>query len=331
MADMRTAAKLDRERLVFVALSSHRDHPYLVTVLLAKQSQRTLGHRTIRGQEAGAHYAIRANAFVDLRLDRREIVRVQRPGMTEVKAQPVRCDERAFLRDVLTQTPAERLVQQVGHRVIGAQPAPAPAVDPELHGIALLQHAAGHIAEMGVQISRLPYRVAYRQFGAAGRKDDAGIANLAAGLRIKGGLVDDQRDVVTEGGLGDAGAVAHDCQHHAFGALGLVAEELGGTELLTQGEPPRFSCRLARADPALARFFALARHRLLEACDGHLAALSAQHVLRQVEREAISIVKAERKLAGQRLASAEHGGFFLEQAKTAVERLFEIRLLEPQG
>ena len=111
--------------------------------------------------------------------------------MTEVEAQPVGCHERALLRDVLTQSAAQRFMQQVGNRVVGAQLTAPPAVDPELDGIALLQHTAGHIAEMNVQVARFFYRVAHRQLGAAGRKDDAAIANLAAGLRIEWRLVDD--------------------------------------------------------------------------------------------------------------------------------------------
>ena len=61
-----------------------------------------------------------------------------------------------------------------------------------------LQHAAGHIAEMNVQVARFFYRIAHRQLGAAGRKDDAGITNLAARLRIERRLVDDYRNVVAE-------------------------------------------------------------------------------------------------------------------------------------
>src|ERR1700756_5127930 len=137
--------------------------------------------------------------------------------------------------------------------MVGAQLPPAAAVYPELDRVTLLQHAAGYIAEMDVQVARFFYRVAHGQLGAARRKDDAGIANLTAGLCIERRLVDDQRDVVSEHRLGSALAIPHDCQHHAFGAFGLVAEELGGAKLLTQGKPYRFRRRLAGADPAPAR------------------------------------------------------------------------------
>src|SRR6516164_2439560 len=189
--------------------------------------------------------------------------------------------------------------------MVRAQLAPPPAIDPELDGVTLLHHAAGHIAEMDVQVARFLYRVAHCQLGAAGRKDDAAIANLAAGLRIKRRLVDDQRDVVPEHRLDSALAVPQDRQHHAFSALGLVAEELGGAELLTQGQPYRFRRRLARSDPAFARLLALARHRCLEALDRHPAALCAQYVLGEVEREAVGVVQSESNLAGQGFSSTE--------------------------
>src|SRR5271169_3343947 len=182
--------------------------------------------------------------------------------------------------------------------MVGTQLASASAVDPELDGVTFLHHAAGHIAEVNVQVARFLYRVAYCQLGAAGRKDGAGIANLTAGLCIERRLVDDQRDVVPEHRLRRALAVPQDRQHHAFGVLGLVTEELGGAELVTQGKPYRFRRRLARADPALARLLALPRHRSLEALDGHLAALPAQHVLGEVEREAVGVVQPESNLAG---------------------------------
>src|SRR6516164_2512799 len=182
--------------------------------------------------------------------------------------------------------------------MIGPQLASAAAVDPELDGVTFLQHTAGHIAEVNVQVARFLYRVAHCQLGTAGRKDDSSIANLTAGLRIERRLVDDQGDVVAQSGLADAGAVPHDCEHHAFGVLGLVAEELGGAELLTQGKPYPFRRRLARADPTPARFLALACHRRLEALDGHLAALPAQHVLSEVEGEAEGVVQPESNLAG---------------------------------
>ena len=128
----------------------------------------------------------------------------------------------------------------------------------------------------------------------------------------------------------DALAVAHHRQNDALGGFGLVAEELGGADLLAQREPDRLGRRLARSDPAPARFLALPLHRRREALDRHPAALTAQHVLGQIERETEGVVEPEGDLAGQRRAGAEPRRLLFEQAQPAVEHLLEVGFLEPQ-
>ena len=75
---------------------------------------------------------------------------------------------------------------------------------------------------------------------------------------------------------------------------------------------------------------ALPRHGPVEPLDGHLATLPTQHVLSQIEREAVGVVKPESNFSGQGLASTEPSRLFLEQAKTALKCLLEVCLLEPQ-
>ena len=120
-ADMRAAAQLDREGLLVVTRSAHRDDPHLVAVFLAEQRQRPFGDGAVRGQQAGAHRAVGPNALVDLGLDRPDVLLRQRPRVAEIEAQPVGRDERALLRHMLAEAPAQRLMQQMGDRVIGAQ------------------------------------------------------------------------------------------------------------------------------------------------------------------------------------------------------------------
>ena len=60
------------------------------------------------------------------------------------------------------------------------------------------------------------------------------------------------------------------------------------------------------------------------------AALAAQGVLGQVEREAESVVELERDLAGQRRAGRQLAGLLLEQPQAALERAAEAGLLELQ-
>ena len=61
-----------------------------------------------------------------------------------------------------------------------------------------------------------------------------------------------------------------------------------------------------------------------------VAALLAQRVLRQVEREAEGVVEPERHRAGQGLAVAEPGGFLGQQMQAALQHGLEARLLQQQ-
>ena len=63
-------------------------------------------------------------------------------------------------------------------------------------------------------------------------------------------------------------------------------------------------------------------------CGVDRAALAAQGVLGQVEREAKSVVEAEGDLAGERRAGRELRGLVLEQAQAALEGAAEAGLLE---
>ncbi len=71
-------------------------------------------------------------------------------------------------------------------------------------------------------------------------------------------------------------------------------------------------------------------HGQLEAGEIHPPTLLAQRVLRQVEREAISVVQPERHVAGQRLAFAQPRGFLRQQMQAAFQHRLETRLLQAQ-
>ena len=88
--------------------------------------------------------------------------------------------------------------------------------------------------------------------------------------------------------------------------------------------------RLARSRPALAGLLARALHGAVEAVEVDLEAARAQHVLGQVEREAVGIVELEGDIAGQRLVLAEPARRLVEQPQAAIERLLEAGLLELQ-
>src|SRR6185312_11390930 len=95
--------------------------------------------------------------------------------------------------------------------------------------------------------------VAHRQLAALGREDHAGVAELAAGLGVERGLVDNDSDRVAGSGLVDPLVAAHDRLDYALGHLGVVAEKFGGADLVAQREPHGIGRGLAGADPRGAR------------------------------------------------------------------------------
>src|SRR5439155_22635418 len=216
----------------------------------------------------------------------------KRPGMPEIETQPVGRDDRALLRHMLAEPPAQRLMQQVGNRMIGAQTTAPAAIDPQLDRFAHPQRAVFDAADVDEQVAGLAGRILDRELAAGGREDRPGIADLAARLAVEGRLVDDDADLVAGSGFIHPLLAAQNGQDDALRGLGLIAEEFAGPDLFAQGEPGRLGRRLAGADPAAARLLALARYRRLEALDRHLAALAPQHVLRHVERKAEGVVEA---------------------------------------
>ena len=75
--------------------------------------------------------------------------------MREVEAQAVGRDQRAALGDVIAEHLAQRFVQQMRRRVIGADRAAPPVIDLELQRRAELQRALLDRAEMHEEIAGL--------------------------------------------------------------------------------------------------------------------------------------------------------------------------------
>ena len=255
--------------------------------------------------------------------------------MTEIEAQPIGRDERALLRHMLAKAVPQRLMQQVGDRVIGAQPGAAVAIDAQFDRLAKLQRAVPHRAEVKMQLAGLLLRVAHRKLATGRRKNRAGIAELATGFAVERRLVDDDADLVPDSGFSDTLRFVgtwptQDRQDDALGDFGLVTEEFGGPKLLAQSKPIRLGRFLPGADPAAPRFLALPRHRRVETLGRHLAAAAAQHVLGQIERKPIGVVEPEGNFARQRLVGTQPRGLLIEQAQPAFEGLPEIALFEPQ-
>ena len=113
---------------------------------------------------------ILADAPVDLVFDCLHVFVGQRARLAEIEAQAIGRDQRALLCHMLAETAAQRLVQKMGDRMIGAQPRAPLVVDTQFDNIAALQRAVLDGADMNEEIAGVLLRVAHGELRAARRR-----------------------------------------------------------------------------------------------------------------------------------------------------------------
>ena len=134
--DMGAAAELERVGVApgaeaAAGAGAHRHDADLVAVLLAEERAGAEIRGGVGGHDPGLYGGVLADVGVDLGLDGGELVGAHRLAMGEVEAQPVRGDQAAALGDVVAERAAQRLVQEVGRRVVGADRGAAVVIDGE--------------------------------------------------------------------------------------------------------------------------------------------------------------------------------------------------------
>ncbi len=203
---MGAAAQFDRpaERVAAVLARgpAHRNHAHLVAVFFAEQRARPgVAGVVDRHQPRGDLVVFQHHIVGDI-LDPAQLFRRDRLWMNEVEAQPVRRHQRAALRDMVAKHLPQCLVQQMRRRVIGADRRTPDMIDFEQQCRTRLQRALFHRADMHEEIAGLLLGVGdTKPHAFAGHH--AGIADLAAGLRI-------ERRLVQNDGAGLAGLEAFD-------------------------------------------------------------------------------------------------------------------------
>src|SRR5436190_1559287 len=150
------AAKLDRPAECVAALLAralaHRDDADLIAILLAEQGAGASLARLVHRHQARGDLVILQHHLVGDVLNTRKLFRTDRLRMHEVEAQPVRRHQRAALGDMVAEHQAQRLVQQVRRRVMGADRAAPVMVDLELQRGARLQRALLHRAGVDEEV-----------------------------------------------------------------------------------------------------------------------------------------------------------------------------------
>ena len=329
--DVRAAAELDGiglARLLARFRLAHRDDAHLVAVFLAEQRHGAGGDGAVAVHEMRLDRRILQHDGVRHLLDGREFRFRHRLRMREVEAQPFRRNQRALLRHVRAERLAERLVQKVRRRMVGADRRAPLAVDRQPHGVATREPPRLERADMDEEPVRLALRVGHAEARARLRLDHPGVADLAARLAVERRLVDHDRAALARFQRLGLGAVLDERKHGRFRHLGVVAEELGRAEPVAQRQPDAGSRRVAGAGPARASLGALPLHGVVERGEIDADAARFQRVLGQVERKAVGVVELERRLAVEDVAGPQRTGRFVEQDEAARQRPLEARFLQ---
>ena len=155
---MGAAAQFDRpaERVAVLAASrpSRRRAPRRRISRRTARARRTSRASSSRHQPRGDLGILQHDLVGDV-LDPLELFRRDRLRMREVEAQPVGRHQRALLRDVIAEHLAQRLVQQMGRGMVGADRRAARVIDLELQRGAGLERALLDRADMHEQIAGL--------------------------------------------------------------------------------------------------------------------------------------------------------------------------------
>src|SRR6266851_5186140 len=196
--DMGSTAEFDRE-------IAHPHNPHTVAVFIAEECQRAGLNRLIVGHLLNRDARVLANPRVDLLFNRCQVACGNRTAMSEVEAQTLRCHQRAGLMHFFADDIAQRIVQNMGRRMVQHRRIAALAVDAqtdtapalELTGIAAQE--ASYVKDRAVMFAR----VSNLDHAAGYGLDHAAVADLAAALGIEWSLGRNDRDPVTISMSGD--------------------------------------------------------------------------------------------------------------------------------
>ena len=285
------------------------DHAHLVAVLLAEQHHRAEVPCLVDRHDERPHRVVGEDRLVDAPLDRLALLGGERLRVSEVEPELVRPHRRAGLVDVLAEHRPQRLVQEVGSRVIGhRREADTPRDD-------CLDPVAG-LEALPLEEQRLvvldPVGGEQRRPRAVVLPELAGVGDLAATLRVEGRLAQLRQEQTIAELIERADLGEH---------LGLLpADELGGEARRAREVDGLLDLALPAARP---RHLTVSLHllRIRGLVDGD-AALTCE-LERQLDREAVGGLELERVLAADRAAR----GRLLEQLHPTVEGLGEAFLL----
>ncbi len=192
--DMGAAAQLDGIRMAglgALVAHAHADDADLIAVFLAEQSERAMGDRGLGRHQMRLDGLVLEDHGIDEILDRADLGMRHRLLMGEIESEAPGLDQRALLRHVGPQHLAERLVQEMGRRMVRAGCRAPRVVDLKLDGVADIERSLLDHALMEEETVQLLLRVLDLEDGILALHEPATVADLTAGLSVERGLVDD--------------------------------------------------------------------------------------------------------------------------------------------
>src|SRR5690606_28836706 len=310
--DVGTATQLDGEA------AAHGQHAHALAVFLTEQRHGTLG---LGGLDVGFldfHRGVATDLGVDHFFQLAQLLRLDRLEVAEVEAQALAVDQRALLLDVLAEDLAQRGMQQVGGRVVLRGGLTDTRLDLGTHAGADAQAATGSNAMVQHGTAGLG---GFAHFEAhAGTFQEAAVTDLATGLGIERGLVEDHHALVAFRQAVDGDAVLEQRHNLTAAAGALVAGEAGITLDLDQ------AVVVQTEGAGRTGTLALGFHLALEAFLVEGQAALAGDVAGQVDREAVGVVELEDHLARTH-AAGQAGQILLENAQALLQGLGELLFL----
>ena len=296
-AHMRPSAQLTR-------VAGNLDHADLVAVLLAEEHHRPKLARFLDGRHECVHRQVLEDLLVHAAFDLGALLAGELVGMCEVEAQLVRPNGGPSLTDVVAEHVLQRLVQEMGGRVVGHGRKAMRPGDDRAHAITVVKATAFEHEHLVVSFEA--DCLAQCRLGPRLLVDEvAGVRDLAAARRVERRLVQLYFEAAVT-------AVVERRDRRQDVCL-LVSDEL-------RLRP--FDLKLDRNRSARPLPLLLHQRRELVLVDAEPAL--ARKLLGQLERKAVRVVEAERVLARDVAALLCH---LLEEAQAARERLAEPLLL----
>ncbi len=183
---------------------------------------------------------------------------------------------------------------------------------------------------MRVQVGDGLLRVAHRKVHG-GAAQGARVPDLATGLSVKGGLVEDNGALRAGFQHIDRLAVYDHRRDRARAGKTVVAREPGGRNGFGDRLPDRVSFDVAGPAPGLAGAGALLGHLRVEAIFVHGQVMRAQHIFGQVQGKAVGVVQLKGHIAGKDAAPRGLRDLLLQDLHAAIEGRPKLFFLGGEG